>query len=333
MAADQPPRRDGGAGQADHAERGAHPPLHQGLGDERVRRRARPLNHVRDVDTTGADVGEVRLVGQPLLVDAQAPDAVAGKRVGLGHPKRDEGADEGDRERRQTVEHLAARGAPAARPHERQAKNGQQGERADLARGGQSGHDAGQQRIPQALALPGAMTEEQTRGGERRHEGVDREVVRQLDVEHGEREQQRAEVRHAHAEDASRQQPGEHDRGQVGDGRQRPTDQVDRGVARVARPFGNLACQRQRQLAIGVVVVAARVGVEARARGVEVLANRGRHVDAVGDDRHQPLVGMLVRAGVPGHQAVDAKTRGDQQDQREHHKGQARGSTGGHGAW
>jgi hypothetical protein len=90
------------------------------------------------------------------------------------------------------------------------------------------------------------MAEEQTRRGERGDERVDRKVVRQLDVEDGEREQQCAEMRHAYAEDASRQQPRKHDRDQVGQRRQRPTDQVDRAVARVASPFGKLACQGQR---------------------------------------------------------------------------------------
>ena len=125
------------------------------------------------------------LVREPLRVQSQAPHGRAEERVRLGDTEGEERADQRDAEAGDAVQELGERRSPAARPDEGQAEHRQQHQRADLARGRQPGQHAGQHRVDQALALPGALAEEQRRRGETRDVGVDREEVRQLDVQHG----------------------------------------------------------------------------------------------------------------------------------------------------
>jgi hypothetical protein len=53
--------------------------------------------------------------------------------------------------------------------------------------------------------LPGALAEEQRSSREELHIRVDREVVRQLDVQHRERQKQASQMRGSQAEDTSGQ--------------------------------------------------------------------------------------------------------------------------------
>jgi hypothetical protein len=69
------------------AERWAHRPLHDVLQHERVRSRARPLNHEGHVDPSGADLDLICLIGKPLRVQSQAPHGRAEEGVGFGEPE------------------------------------------------------------------------------------------------------------------------------------------------------------------------------------------------------------------------------------------------------
>jgi hypothetical protein len=327
VAANQAPDDQRGAGQTGETQRRPRGPLHDVLERERHRRRAGPLNHERHVDRARADLGPVGLVGKPLRVRPQTPHRRPQERVRLGNPKRDERPDQGHADGRDAVQELGGRRSSAPRPDECQAQHGQQHHRADLAGRGQSSQHPGQQGIHQTFALPGPLTKEQRRGREARDEGVDGEKVGQLDVQHGQRKQQRRQMRHAHAKNTPGQQPGEDNRAEIGDRGQRAPDAVDGVVAGVARPLGNNSRQRERQLPVRVALLAVVVRTEGRALGIEVVSNRGGHADLARHDREKTLVRMLVGIAVPRLESVQSKAGGDHQDDAEHHELQAARST------
>ena len=242
----QSPGGYGGTDQPGDTKRRAHAPLHDGLHDERVRRRIGPHDHERDVDRSRADFGPIELVRNPLRVRPHAPHGRSQKGVRLSNPKGHEGADQDNAEGGHAVEELVHRRAAAAWPDEGQPEHGQQHQRADLAGTCQPSQDAGQQGVRQTLALPGTLTKEEATCGEERYIGVDGEEVSQLDVQHRQRQQQRGQVGGAHPKDAPRKEPGEDNRAQVGQARQRSADAVDRVEAGFAGPLGHDPRQRQR---------------------------------------------------------------------------------------
>ncbi len=99
------------------------------------------------------------------------------------------------------------------------------------------------------------------------------------------------------------------------------------------RPFSYDACECERQLAVRIVRLAVGVRVQARTRGIEVVANRLWHLDGARDDGHEALVGVLVAVVVPRLEPIHAERGRDQQDQPEDDEVEAVRSPAAKEAW
>jgi hypothetical protein len=157
--------------------------------------------------------------------------------------------------------------------------------------------------------------------------------VRELDIEHRQRQQQGGQVSNAHTEDASGEQPGKEDRAQVRQRRKGSPDSVHRVITGPARPLGDQAGQRQRQLSVGVAILPVGVRIHTRARGIEVVADRCGDADLAGNDRQESLVRMLVAVGIPRLESMHAECGRHQQDERQHDELPLVGATRVCGPW
>ncbi len=166
-------------------------------------------------------------------------------------------------------------------------------------------------------------------GGERRQEGVDGPEVGQLDSQHAERHEGGREERRAPVGEAARDEVHDPHGDQVEQSRQGAADEVGAVVALLPEQGGHALGEHHRQAAVDEGALVVVVGIEARARGVEVLGEALRNRELLLHHGDETLVRMQVVAGIPP-QALPPKHRADGQHRKEN-RARARAGESGQG--
>ena len=291
-------------GQRAQAQGPAQAPAHQ-IGQAIPPRPAGPLHRRREVGLAAGLHFQGLQVGNPVGVGQDVPDMGPAERVGLPHPKGDEGHGRGQQ---QAVEgFLQPRGPvrPRRARHPQPVGQHQQpgrGRGADLGGHGQAHGQAEQGVVGPGGAVPGAGLHPQGHG--QRGEGeegdiiVEGQVMGLLDGHHGQRVGGRGQQpRPAAVEPAAHRVHQQH-RAHIHQGREGPAQHIERrrgGLHRVPHLIDR-ADEEQGQGAVDEEAKAPVFGVEGRGRGVEILAPGGGELDAVQHAAQEAFVG--VQAGV-----------------------------------
>ncbi len=273
--------------------------------DGEKERAARPLEGRRETGDRAREDLELPQIVDPARVEAEGEGARPEKDVRQedpdGHRGRGEQEKAAGNRREDLPEHPAA-GPPACeRPNEQgDADRREKREGRDLARRGQADRRPRQGVAGEARTVLGDPDRpEERRGGEGREDGIDGPEVGELDAQRAEGREARGEERGAAVREAARDPVDEPHGDEVEEARERAADQVRLAVALLPEQRRHGLGQDHRQRSVDEGALAAVVGVERRAFGIEVGAGLLREGQLLLDHRDEALVGMEVMALVP----------------------------------
>ncbi len=239
---------------------------------------------------------------------------------------------------------VAAAGAAAPRqsygrdldaPHQAQ-QSGQRDDRRERSQVDPGGQRQAKEGASEQIGSPAASAfgdvKRKPEGQQQRHvgEGVHREEVRLLDVEHAGGQQQRRQQPHALPIQPPTDEEDQSDCEEIEQPRQRAANQMNLVVIALIQDFAGRFDEEKRESAIDITADAAVVGVERRAPGIEVTAptrtaGGQRAIDRVATGQpdtgehhgEEAFVGVDMLQLVPV-QPGEAEDRAEQQD---HHQG------------